>query len=148
MRAAQLPRMMIAVMVAATLGSVGACAHDEHAGGYLVPVGGGAPMPVTLVSGDPGSRTALPSRAAHVQVLPEKRPSRPAEVVGVVDAHVDMGEHDRALAVLREKAAALGADAVIGVDLQHGEGHKGEPIHLSGLAIRYLDASSAVRPAE
>lgn len=48
-----------------------------------------------------------------------------------------------ALAVLREKAADMGADAVIGVDFQHGEGHDGEPIHLSGLAIRYLNGRIA-----
>jgi hypothetical protein len=27
---------------------------------------------------------------------------------------------------------------VVGVEFHHGEGH-GEPIHLSGLAVRYLD---------
>lgn len=148
MRARLISGVAVMAIAMATSISVGACAHDEHAGGYLVPVGGGAPMPVTLVPGSSAPRSSHASRAAHVQVLPEKRPSRPAEVVGVVDAHVDMGDHEQALALLREKAAALGADAVIGVDLQHGEGHKGEPIHLSGLAVRYLDASSALRPAD
>lgn len=90
---------------------------------------------------DNAARTGPRSDAAHVEILPTKRTDRPARVVGVVDAHVEMGDHARALSVLREKAAELGADAVIGVELAHGEGHQGAPIHLSGLAIRYLNRS-------
>ena len=33
----------------------------------------------------------------------------------------------------------MGADAVIGVEFHHGEEH-GEPTHLSGLAVRYIDS--------
>ena len=116
------------------LAALAGCAHDEPGQTIVV-----HPSPVVLEAhGGPTSMTTR-SEPSRIQVLPTKRPDRPAEVVGVVDAHVPMGDHDRALAVLREKAAALGADAVIGVDFAHGEGHGGQPIHLSGLAIRYLE---------
>ncbi len=62
---------------------------------------------------------------------------RPAEVIGVVDAHLKVGDQDAALAALRRRAADMGADAVVGVEFHHGEG-AGEPIHLSGLAVRFL----------
>lgn len=120
------------------LAGLAGCAHDEPGQTIVV-----HPSPVVLdahgapVAVSPGESGG--SNPSRIRVLPSKRPDRPAEVVGVVDAHVPMGDHDRALAVLREKAAALGADAVIGVDFAHGEGHGGQPVHLSGLAIRYLE---------
>ncbi len=76
---------------------------------------------------------------ARVLVIEGKHLDRPAEVVGVVDAHEEMGHHDAALDEMRRKAAALGADAVVGVEFHHGEG-EGEPTHLSGLAVRFLRA--------
>jgi uncharacterized protein YbjQ (UPF0145 family) len=82
-----------------------------------------------------GARTD-PSR---VLVLQTKHLDRPAQVVGVVDAHEEMGKHDAALQTLRVKAAQLGADAVVGVEFHHGES-EGEPTHLSGLAVRFLPA--------
>lgn len=76
---------------------------------------------------------------ARVFVLEGKRLNRPAEVVGVVDAHEEMGKHEAALWALKTKAARLGADAVVGVEFHHGEG-EGEPTHLSGLAVRFVRA--------
>jgi hypothetical protein len=76
---------------------------------------------------------------ARVLVLEGKHLPRPAEVIGVVDAHEAMGKQDAALWTLKQKAAALGADAVVGVEFHHGEG-EGEPTHLSGLAVRFLPA--------
>jgi hypothetical protein len=116
------------------LAALAGCAHDEPGQTIVV-----HPSPIVLEAHGGSSAMTTRSEPSRIQVLPSKRPDRPAEVVGVVDAHVAMGDHDRALAVLREKAAALGADAVIGVDFAHGEGHGGQPIHLSGLAIRYLE---------
>ena len=78
---------------------------------------------------------------AHVLVLQTSHLDRPAQVVGVVDAHEDMGKHDAALQTLRMKAAQLGADAVVGVEFHHGES-EGAPTHLSGLAVRFLPAVS------
>jgi hypothetical protein len=83
-----------------------------------------------------GSPGGNPSR---VLVLETKHLDRPAEVVGVVDAHEEMGKHEAALWALKTKAARLGADAVVGVEFHHGEG-QGEPTHLSGLAVRFVRA--------
>jgi hypothetical protein len=74
---------------------------------------------------------------SKVLVLEGKHLPRPAEVIGVVDAHEAMGNQDAALWTLKNKAALLGADAVVGVEFHHGEG-QGEPTHLSGLAVRFL----------
>jgi hypothetical protein len=82
------------------------------------------------------SGRADPSR---VLILQSKHLDRPSEVVGVVDAHEEMGKHDNALYDLKVKAAQLGADAVVGVEFHHGEG-EGEPTHLSGLAVKFLPA--------
>lgn len=84
----------------------------------------------------PGANGRDPST---ILVLQGKHLDRPAQVVGVVDAHEAMGNQDAALWTLKKKAAALGADAVVGVEFNHGEG-AGEPTHLSGLAVRFLRA--------
>jgi hypothetical protein len=81
-----------------------------------------------------------PSRARRVLLLQGRKLDRPAEVVGVVDAHEPSGREDVAFQRLQERAAALGADAVVGIDFHHGEG-RGEPLHLSGLAVRFLERS-------
>jgi hypothetical protein len=79
----------------------------------------------------------LSAAAERVLILQTTELTRPAEVVGVVDAHEKMGHHGNALAHLKARAAAMGADAVVGVEFHHGEG-QGEPTHLSGLAVRFL----------
>ena len=129
-------RLVIVAAASACALGVG-CAHEEPHQAIIV-----HPAPVVLESrtaGGGATTTTGSERVARIQILPTKRPDRPAEVLGVIDAHVPMGEHGRANDVLRQKAAELGADAVIGVDFNHGEGHGNEPTHLSGLAIRYLD---------
>jgi hypothetical protein len=87
----------------------------------------------------PEGRTAAQGDPSRVLVLQSTHLDRPSEVVGVVDAHVPMGSHDKALDVLRRRAASMGADAVVGVEFHHGEG-EGEPTHLSGLAVRFLQS--------
>lgn len=131
------PFTAVTMVVVATTCCACGPPHEDVAPVVLVPV---SEQQHTAVVISPSPSTS-PSRrdSARIQVLPIKRPDRPAEVIGIVDAHVAMGDHDRAMSVLREKAAEMGADAVIGVDFQHGEGHRDEPIHLSGLAIRYLN---------
>src|SRR5262249_47119920 len=79
-----------------------------------------------------------PGAADRVLVLQSSHLSRPTEVLGIVDVHLDVGSQQAALAALRRRAAALGADAVVGVEYHHGEVESG-PIHLSGLAVRYVD---------
>lgn len=95
----------------------------------------------TLVTGSGGSQSTSPQGAGRdpskVLVLQGTHLDRPAEVVGVVDAHLKVGDQDAALAALRKRAADMGADAVVGVEFHHGDG-PGEPIHLSGLAVRFL----------
>ena len=89
-----------------------------------------APADVTTTSGahrDP----------SKVLILQSTHLDRRAEVIGVVDAHLAVGNQDAALAALRKRAADMNADAVVGVEFHHGEG-AGEPIHLSGLAVRFL----------
>ena len=81
-------------------------------------------------------RSISPEAAARVQLLESESSGREMEAMGVVDAHEKPGHHDEALQELREAAAALGAEAVVGVEFHHGEGH-GEVSHLSGVAVRY-----------
>lgn len=95
-----------------------------------------------LPAGEPEASTAAPSR---VLVLQSSHLDRPTEILGVVDAHETMGHHDAALEALKRRAAALGADAVIGVEFHHGEG-EGEPTHLSGLAVRFLPSLPFAHP--
>ncbi len=93
---------------------------------------------VVTQEGAPPSYTQQSGRdASGVLVLQGTHLDRPAEVVGVVDAHLKVGDQEQALAALRRRAADMGADAVVGVEFHHGEG-AGEPIHLSGLAVKFL----------
>lgn len=85
-------------------------------------------------------RQAEASDVSRVLVTPSRKLERPTEVVGVVDAHEASGNEAAALASLRARAASIGADAVLGVEFHHGE-ESHEPVHLSGLAVRYLDRS-------
>ena len=77
----------------------------------------------------------------RVLILQTRKLDRPAEVVGIVDAHEESGREEVALDELRRKAAAIGADAVVGVEFHHAEAN-GEPIHLSGLAVRYISGGA------
>jgi hypothetical protein len=92
---------------------------------------------VIMASGKLAGAAAMQQDASNVLVLQTTKLDRYAEVVGVVDVHEGMGDERMALQRLREKAAAMGADAVIGVEFHHGEG-EGEPTHLSGMAVRFV----------
>jgi hypothetical protein len=83
------------------------------------------------------SSGVAPTDPSRVLVLQTTKLERFAEVLGPVDVHEPMGSDQAALQRLREKAAALGADAVVGVEFHHGEA-EGEPTHLSGLAVRFV----------
>lgn len=73
-----------------------------------------------------------------VKVIQNDHLECPSEVMGLVDIHEPVTTEDQALAVLKRKAAKLGADAVIGVEFHHGEPGE-EPTHLSGMAVRCND---------
>jgi uncharacterized protein YbjQ (UPF0145 family) len=77
-----------------------------------------------------------PERAAKVFLTESNSVGRETEALSIVDAHEQPGHHEEALAELRARAAALGADAVVGMEFHHGEGH-GDRLHLSGMAVRY-----------
>jgi hypothetical protein len=86
------------------------------------------PAPATPVTG---------ISARSVVVLVDKRVDRPTEVVGVLDFHSNANGMDKGFDELRARAAALGADAVLGAEFEHGD--DGGPSHLSGMAVRFLD---------
>ena len=88
------------------------------------------------VSTDPDALGAgVPDR---VRILQNEALSCPSEALGTVDVHETRKNEGEALALLRRRAAALGAEAVIGVEFHHGEGG-GETTHLSGVAVRCKD---------
>ncbi len=78
----------------------------------------------------------LSARASRVLVLESAHLPRLSEVVAAIDVHEPVGDEARALRMLQERAVAVGADAVVGVAFDHG--HVG-PIHLSGLAVRFIE---------
>lgn len=79
-----------------------------------------------------------PVAAARVRVLQNETLSCPSEVLGTVDVHEEVKNEAQALAILQRRAAALGAEAVVGVEFHHGEGAH-EATHLSGMAVRCQD---------
>ena len=76
--------------------------------------------------------------ARNVRVIQNNNLDCPSEVLGLVDIHEPVESADRALEVLKRKAAKVGAEAVIGVEFHHGEPSE-EPTHLSGMAVRCND---------
>lgn len=77
-------------------------------------------------------------RASRVLILESSDVARTAEVVAIVDVHEPVGDEARALRLLRERAVEAGADAVLGVEFHHGDA-SGGPIHLSGMAVRFIE---------
>jgi uncharacterized protein YbjQ (UPF0145 family) len=73
--------------------------------------------------------------ASGILVIPGTDLGRPCVIVGVLDFHTDAENEDKGFAEMRKYAVALGADAVIQAEFEHGD--KGEPSHLSGMAVRY-----------
>jgi hypothetical protein len=142
--------MRTSLTVAASISMLAGCAneyHPEYHPQSTYSYEQNVSYPTTVVA-MAGSRPTLadetelsaPVRSdpSRVLVLQSTHLDRPAEVVGVIDAHAPMGAHDTALDMLRQRAAAMGADAVVGVEFHHGEG-EGQPTHLSGLAVRFLE---------
>jgi hypothetical protein len=79
----------------------------------------------------------MTARAQGVQVFVDKHIPRPTEVIAIFDLHSHAESEDKGFNELRARAAAIGADAVIGAEFEHGDGN--EPSHLSGMAVRFLD---------
>lgn len=57
------------------------------------------------------------------------------DILEVVDLHTRAASEEKGFDELRARADALGADAVIGAEFEHGGGD--EPSHLSGMIVRY-----------
>jgi hypothetical protein len=78
-----------------------------------------------------------PRDPARVPVLAATHLARPHDVVGQVVAQKDGDDPREAADELRRLAAAMGADAVIGVTLEMGFGVWNIGQHLFGTAVRY-----------
>jgi hypothetical protein len=65
------------------------------------------------------------SAAKNVRVVQNDHLDCPSEVLGLVDIHEPVDSVDRALEILKRKAAKIGAEAVIGVEFHHGEPGEG-----------------------
>ena len=87
-----------------------------------------------VVPSDP----ATLARARSIVVLPQNDAGCQSEVLGLVDVHEGAQTQEQALDILKRKAAALGAEKVIGVEFHHGEAGE-EPTHLSGVAVQCRD---------
>lgn len=75
-----------------------------------------------------------PRPAAEILVTPDTEVGYPTEVLGVLDFHSPVQSQDKGFDELRARAAALGADAVIHAEFEHGE--DGGLSHLSGMVVR------------
>lgn len=104
--------------------------------GLLAVLGAGGcallPSPSTLGSPAAASGSATPS--AEILVTTETL-DRSTTLVGLLDFHAPADTEDKGFAALRDKAAELGADAVMNAEFEHGE--DGGPSHLSGMAVKY-----------
>ena len=89
----------------------------------------------------PPPMPAYDPRAARVTVTTDKSIGRDTEIIAVFDVHTKADSQDKGFDELRRRAYAMGADAVIGAEFEHGDGD--EPSHLSGMAVKFC----APRPA-
>ena len=137
---------------------MGGCSRYAYAPGRSTMVRMSSPRPA-VIEQPPTPPAAPPVDPSHVLVL-QGSAERPSEVLGLVDVHGRMGEEDQALGRLRERAAQMGADAVLYVEFHHGGEHHHEDgeaedadsatdesaaeadpmaLHLSGEAVRFRD---------
>jgi hypothetical protein len=120
------------ILLLGTLAMVPACAEDSA---YVVSA---QPCPVQVQAPPPvASLAAIPVDGPRILVTDQHHLDRATEVLGLVDVHAVVGAEAAAMAELRTRAAALGADAVLGAEFHHGEAF-GEPMHLSGMAVRFI----------
>ena len=129
------PQCLIAYAAIGGLGCGAAPGYEESNTPYLARAYVGPPVANVLVAA-PASSGPGPSQ---ILLLAGRSLGRPAEVVGIIDEHAPSGSEDMAEALMRQRAVALGADAVLGVDYHHGE--EGGSTHFSGMAVRFLSVS-------
>ena len=92
----------------------------------------------------PAHPAAPPAPHRRVLVTIDKTIGHACEIMVVFDIHTHADSQDKGFEELRAKAEALGADAVIGAEFEHGDGN--EPSHLSGMAVRYIEAPPDYEP--
>lgn len=109
-------------------------AHDEHHG---ADDDGDGDHDDALAHHEVPTDPVIVAAAAKVRVLNNESLSCASQVLGVVDVHEPVQTDEAALDILRRRAAALGAEAITGVEFRHGNGH--ERTHMSGTAVRCKD---------
>jgi len=130
-----------ALIVATAIAGLGCGNVESNTPELMYPVPVSYQTRVEVVQ--PGAAIS-PVSNAHIIITTARKLDRPTEVIGVLDEHEPSGRQDAAFALLRSRAAAMGADAVVGVEFHHGE-EAGESTHLAGLAVRFTDGP---RPGE
>jgi uncharacterized protein YbjQ (UPF0145 family) len=134
---------MYRLFVTLAVVALGGCADLQPPNPMFPPTDPSAP-PVSAGDDEAAEERAIVSdpaviaSAAKVQVIQNDHLGCASEVLGLVDIHEPVDSVDRALEILKRKAAKMGAEAVIGVEFHHGEPGE-EPTHLSGLAVRCND---------
>jgi hypothetical protein len=128
----------------------GACASEYHpeyhpVSSYTVnqstsyptiyQVGATSIQPVEPPATPEPATTAEPVDPSHVLVVESAHLDRPNEVIGVIDVQDAKGTHDSGVALLRERAAQIGADAVVSVEFHRADA--GHVAHASGLGVRF-----------
>jgi uncharacterized protein YbjQ (UPF0145 family) len=98
--------------------------------------GAGGPTSTQVLPNDEPAR-GTPEQAARVKVFfSGTEVAEPTEVLGVVDVHEPATSDQQGLEIMRERAAALHADAVVVVEFHRDDKSFTD---LSGLAVRYND---------
>ncbi len=90
----------------------------------------------TACGGVPAAPSS-PSTSSGILVTTDESCPKPhhCDILDVVDIHTQATSQDKGFDELRARAAAIGADAVVGAEFEHGDGS--EPSHLSGMIVRY-----------
>jgi uncharacterized protein YbjQ (UPF0145 family) len=115
-----------------SMSSGGVSSGSEHASSSSDSTGTGGQV---LAHAEPPRAT--PAQAARVKVIFSGTPMVEAtEVLGVVDVHEPASSDEQGLELMKERAAAMRADAVIGVEFHRDDKSFTD---LSGLAVRYND---------
>ncbi len=147
---------MVGLLAVVMLAGCDPAATSEHAQ---------SPQGSSILDGEQGSESTVSSSGkasgsgdsrTSGQVLPRDEPARgtpeqaarvkvffsgteveePTEVLGVVDVHEPATSDQQGLEIMRERAAAMHADAVVGVEFHRDDKSFTD---LSGLAVRYND---------
>lgn len=97
-------------------------------------VGAAAVINVEFHHGEPGEEpTHLSGMAVRCHDLFQ---GRKYDVIGKIDVVAEMGKEDDGDKELIRRAGAMGADLVMDIEFEHGDG-EGKPTHVRGTAVRF-----------